>query len=97
MTDASVLLWARDRREAELIAYEDPVLRLLPDYGARVVYRARSHGDARAPLEVHRLEFPSQGALNGYMTDKRREARSLDRDSAIERTTVPPVPLNQER
>ena len=39
-----VLLWAHPGAEAALAAYEDRVLRLVPDHGARVVQRARVSG-----------------------------------------------------
>ena len=39
-----VLLWAHPGAEAALAAYEDTVLRLVPDHGGRVVLRARNSG-----------------------------------------------------
>lgn len=62
-------------------AYEDEVLPLLEDHGARVLYRGRraSHLDDDAlPLEVHLLWFPHRAALDAYMADPRRAAL-LDR------------------
>ena len=67
-----VLLWARDGEEDALVEYEDRVLALLPDHGARVRQRVRSDGGDGAPLEVHVLEFPSEAALDAYMADERR-------------------------
>jgi uncharacterized protein (DUF1330 family) len=57
-------------------AYEDEVLALLADHGARVVYRGRRRGapDGAVPLEVHLIWFPDRGALDGYMADERRQA-----------------------
>jgi uncharacterized protein (DUF1330 family) len=43
-----VLLWARPGEQAALAAYEDRVLRLVPDHGGRVVLRARNSGVLRA-------------------------------------------------
>jgi uncharacterized protein (DUF1330 family) len=88
-----VLLWPRRGRAAELVDYEDRVLRLLPDHGARVVQRARTAGDPSEPLEVHVLEFPSQQALDDYMGDERRTALAGARDLAVERTQVLRVDL----
>lgn len=64
-------------------AFEDEVLALLPDHGARVLYRGRRTppapvGGATLPHEVHLLWFPSRAALAAYMADERRQAL-LDR------------------
>ncbi len=88
-----VLLWAVPGREVELAAYEDHVLALLGDHGARVLSRARGRGDDAQPLEIHLLEFPSQEALGNYMNDERRTARAGDRERAVARTEVIPVRL----
>jgi len=60
----------------EASAYEDEVLPLLEDHGARVLYRGRRthHDDAALPLEVHLLWFPHRAALDAYMADPRRAA-----------------------
>jgi uncharacterized protein (DUF1330 family) len=88
-----VLLWAQDGREAELISYEDRVLRLVPDHGGRVLQRARGAGEGGQPLEVHLIQFPSEDGLAAYMSDERRAALSGERDAAIERTEVLRVEL----
>lgn len=92
MVTLCVLLWAVDGREADLIAYEDQVLQLLPDHGGRVLQRVRTSGTANGtaddPLEVHVLEFPSDDALDAYMNDPRRTALSDARERAISRTQV---------
>ena len=75
-------------RDAELIAYEDHVLQLLPDHGGRLLQRARSLEGEGHPLEVHVLQFPSEAALDSYMNDERRLALATDRDLAIERTEI---------
>jgi uncharacterized protein (DUF1330 family) len=43
-----VLLWAQPGAQAALTAYEDRVLRLVPEHGGRVVHRARNSGAHRA-------------------------------------------------
>ena len=86
-----VLLWARDGRAAELIAYEDRVLALLGDHDARVVFRGRATADGDAPTEVQVLTFGSDAALDTYMQDERRLAMSDQRDAAVARTEVIPV------
>jgi uncharacterized protein (DUF1330 family) len=83
-----VLLWAKHGAEEALFAYEDTVLGLMGDYGARVLQRMRTDGANDAPLEIQILEFPSQDALDGYMQDKRRTALADERDAAIARTDV---------
>jgi hypothetical protein len=64
-------------------AFEDAVLPLLADHGARLLYRGRrtATGDAASdaasdagPLEVHLIWFPGRAALAGYMADERRQA-----------------------
>jgi hypothetical protein len=57
-------------------AFEDEVLALLPDHGARVAYRGhRAAGqDPSLPVEVHLLWFPSRAAFDGYLADDRRQA-----------------------
>lgn len=83
-----VLLWARPGADDALIAYEDRVLGLLPDYHGRVLQRVRSNGTDDQPLEIQILEFASSEALNGYMSDERRTALADERDRAIARTEV---------
>jgi hypothetical protein len=61
---------------ARAVAFEDAVLPLLADHGARVTYRGR-RVDAQAaelPLEVHLLSFPNRAAFDAYMADERRAA-----------------------
>ena len=96
-----VLLWAHPGAEAALAAYEDRVLRLVPDHGARVVQRARVSGGQRArvsggdrqPAEIQLLEFPSAAALEAYMGDPRRTVLAADRDRVIARTEIIEVEL----
>jgi uncharacterized protein (DUF1330 family) len=83
-----VLLWARPSAEADLVAYEDAVLQLVPAHGGRVRERVRTDGADGAPLEIHILEFPSDEALDAYMQDPARLAQADARDRAIERTEV---------
>lgn len=83
-----VLVWAYAGRDAELIAYEDHVLQLLPDHGGTLLQRARNLEGQGQPLEVHLLQFPSEAALDSYMKDEQRLAFAIDRDLAIERTEI---------
>ena len=55
-------------------AYEDAVLALLADHGARLEYRGRRKDgqDATVPFEVHLLWFPSRSAFDAYLADDRR-------------------------
>jgi uncharacterized protein (DUF1330 family) len=96
-----VLLWAQPGAQAALTAYEDRVLRLVPEHGGRVVHRARNSGVPRAPgggadgqpAEIQFLDFPSQTALDAYMADPRRTALAADRDRAVARTEIIDVEL----
>jgi hypothetical protein len=65
-----------DRRADAAAAYEDAVLPLLADHGARIVFRGRRTAgqDEALPFEVHVLWFPSRAAYEGYLGDDRRRA-----------------------
>lgn len=54
--------------------YEDAVLALLADHGARLAYRGRRRNDQdpTLPFEVHLLWFPDRAAFDAYLTDDRR-------------------------
>jgi hypothetical protein len=54
--------------------YEDAVLPLLADHGARLVYRGRRTlgQDVTLPFEVHLLWFPHRAAFEAYLADDRR-------------------------
>ena len=88
-----VLLWAHPGAEEALTAYEDQVLALIPDYGGKVISRARSSGAGGYPREIQLLEFPSPQALDAYTADSRRQALAGDRDRAVARTEVIEVDL----
>ena len=96
-----VLLWAQPGAQAALTAYEDRVLRLVPDHGGRVLQRGRNSGVERArgggadgqPAEIQFLDFSSQAALDAYMADPRRTALAADRDRAVARTEIIDVEL----
>jgi uncharacterized protein (DUF1330 family) len=87
------MLWAHPGREAELVAYEDAVLDLLGDHGARLLSRVRSDGADGHPLEVQLFEFPTQDALDAYLADPRRVALAPQRDAAVARTELMPVDI----
>jgi uncharacterized protein (DUF1330 family) len=57
-------------------AYEDAVLPLLADHGARVLYRGRRAPgeDPALPAEIQVVWLPSRAALEAYMADPRRQA-----------------------
>jgi uncharacterized protein (DUF1330 family) len=88
-----VLLWAKDGSEDLLVDYEDRVLALLPEHGARVVHRMRSDGRDGVPLEVHVIEFPDDDAFDAFTSDERRTALAELRERAIERTEIVRVAL----
>jgi uncharacterized protein (DUF1330 family) len=69
-----------------LAQYEDRVLDLLPDYGARIDARVRA---LEGPLtEIQILEFPSQQALDDFQKDPRRMELAEIRNAVIASTTV---------
>ena len=81
-----MLLCAVPGREALLAEYEDRVLELLSDYGARIDARLRA---IEGPVtEIHILEFPSEQALADFQDDPRRTPLSEIRTAAIASTTV---------
>jgi uncharacterized protein (DUF1330 family) len=83
-----VLLWPTPGNDDALVAYEDEVLALLGDHGARVVQRVRKVDDGDGPLEVQIIELPDEDALAGFMSDPRRVASADVRDRVIARTEI---------
>src|SRR5258708_29439923 len=83
-----VELWAVPGREQLLVEYEDQVLRRLAPHGARLLQRVRATDAPDGPFEAHIIEFPSELALDGYMSDPERLALSQLRDRAIARTEL---------
>lgn len=81
-----VLLAAIPGREALLAQYEDRVLGLLPDYGARIDARVRALEGHLSEIQI--LEFPSEQALADFQRDPRRAELSDIRDAVIASTTV---------
>ena len=66
--------YAGPESAARAAAYEDAVLPLLADHGARVAYRGRrvEGEDDALPLEVHLLSFPNRAAFDASIADDRR-------------------------
>jgi hypothetical protein len=83
-----VLLWAKPGQNDALVAYEDAVLRFVPDHSGVVLERVRSEGKGDDPLEVQLLDFPSRAHIEGFMSDSRRLSLARFRDAAVERTEV---------
>lgn len=92
-----VLLWPTPGHEKALSAYEDEVLALLGDHGARVVQRVRSVEAGDGPLEVQVIELPDEQALAAFMSDPRRVASADERDRVIARTDIMRVNLVSDR
>lgn len=57
-----VQLWAHDGEQGALTAYENRVVDIAEEHGARVVFRGRRHGEPGEPTEVQILSFPSDEA-----------------------------------
>ena len=83
-----VMLWPVPGEDDALTAYEDEVLALLPDHGARLISRVRRIEDGDGPLEVQVIELPDARALDAYMDDPRRLALTDARDAAVARTEI---------
>ncbi|MCW2801123.1 MAG: hypothetical protein JWQ70_2595 [Aeromicrobium sp.] len=83
-----VLLWSTPGNDEALASYEDEVLALLGDHGARVVQRVRRVDDTDGPLEVQIIELPDEQALAEFMADPRRVASADVRDRVIGRTEI---------
>jgi uncharacterized protein (DUF1330 family) len=83
-----VLLWPTVGNEDALTAYEDEVLALLGDHGARLVQRVRSVETGDGPYEVQIIELPGDQALADFMADPRRTASADVRDRVIARTEI---------
>lgn len=68
--------YARAGESERAVAYEDRVLQLLGDHGARLLFRGRRREDQdpALPLEVHVIWFPRRAALESFLADDRRRA-----------------------
>jgi hypothetical protein len=79
MNDAPLTLafvgYAPQQLADRAIAFEDAVLPLLDDHGAKLIQRVRRAPgeDPSLPLEVHVIWFPSRRALESYLGDPRRQ------------------------
>jgi hypothetical protein len=82
--------WAAPDRAAAAAAYEDAVVPLLADHGARVEHRGRRAlgQDPSLPIEVHILWFPSRSAFDAYLADPRRAALVEEHGEVFEQTLV---------
>jgi antibiotic biosynthesis monooxygenase (ABM) superfamily enzyme len=90
------LLWAHPGQEAALTAYEDQVLKLVPEHSGTVLQRAVSDGAEGRPHEIQLYRFASQAHLNAYLADPRRTALEEERDRAVAGTELFPVALQAE-
>jgi hypothetical protein len=86
------LIWARPGLEDDLVAYEDRVLALLPDYGIAVTERIRSDRGPEHPVEVQLYRVPRQALLDAYLADPRRLELAAERDRVVARTELFRVP-----
>jgi hypothetical protein len=85
------LLWAAEGQSSALHAYEDAVLALVPQHGGLLVDRELADGADGTPHEVQVFVFPDQVALDEYLADPARTARSDERDRVVSRTELFPV------
>jgi hypothetical protein len=86
------LLWAQPGLDDDLVAYEDRVLALMPDYGIDVTERIRSDRGSEHPIEVQLYRVPSQELLDAYLADPRRLELAAERDRVVARTELFRVP-----
>lgn len=83
-----VQLWAVPGNEDLLVAYEDEVLELLADHGARLLQRVRRVDQGDGPYEVQIIELPDDAALEAFMADPRRVLAGPMRDRSVARTEI---------
>lgn len=88
-----VLLWSRPGMVEALSTYEDSVLALVSEHGGTLLQRARSDGEENRPVEIQLYEWPSEAAMDAYMSDPRRTALAAERDRSIARTEIIQVQL----
>ncbi len=69
--------------------YEDEVLALLADHGARLVFRGHRQADQpdTLPAEFHVIWFPDEMSLDNYRADPRRAAL-IDRHGPVFTSTT---------
>jgi hypothetical protein len=91
------LLWAQPGLEDDLVAYENRVLALLPDYGIEVTERVRSDRGPEHPVEVQLYQVPNQALLDAYLADPRRLDLTAERDRVVARTELFRVPRTESR
>lgn len=92
-----VQLWAREGRRGDLEEYENTVLALLDDHGARLVARsgqAESGERTGRPAEVQLIELPSQHARRPAAAGARRGAGRRDRPYGDPPHRLPLIPEN---
>jgi len=85
------LLWAVPGREAAMTRYEDTVLELVADHGARVLHRVVGDGADGHPHEVQVYRFPDRAAMDAYVADPRRARLAAERERVVARTELFPV------
>ncbi|WP_420113597.1 hypothetical protein [Pseudactinotalea sp.] len=87
------LLWANPGEKAAMTGYEDQVLALVPEHGARVLQRVVGSGADGHPHEVQVYAFPDRDSLDAYLADPRRTALNDVRDRVVARTELFEVEL----
>ncbi len=83
-----VKLWPLPGRHAELSAYEDAVLALLPRHGGRVLVRDIVAAEPDDPYETQVIEFADRAGFDAFLSDPRRLALAAERDAAVARTEL---------
>lgn len=86
----AVLLWPREGREGEFLAYEDDALALLREHGGRLLSRVRrlEAGDHANPFEIHVIELPDEAARERFEADPRRAALADRREASVAQTVM---------
>jgi len=82
------MLTAHPGRLEALQAYEAAVMPILCEHGAKLTAAFRPEPSAKAPDEIHWLEFPDLGALTAYRADPRVAALADQRAEAVAATEV---------
>jgi uncharacterized protein (DUF1330 family) len=86
-----VVLYVNEGQEAAFAQFEAIAADIMRSHGgriARAVRCAEVSSGARAPYEIHLVEFPSEEAFLGYRRDSRLAAHSGLRAQAICKTEI---------
>ncbi len=82
-----VELTVREGRFKEFQGFEARAVRLMSEFGGKLVYAFRPD-DTAGDAEVHVLEFPNKLSFEKYRNDPRTASMAAIRDRVIESTRI---------